>query len=112
LNPPEFWWCCLNPRERNLLMLMLPFFSFAGAYFLKSAWDTYWLTQGLTSASELAEWFEIVYDLTEGTISPDGETVTEVLFFGMTFWPAFYAFSLTDDFICTEECLYLRFDRS
>lgn len=109
--PFNLWWCCLNPRERNMAIALLPFFLGSGSYVYRSVYDAAWSGTGFSPTGTMSNTFIQQFSLTPGTVSPDGETVIEVLFFGLDFWSQLLAFSLTPDFICSEPCQIVTFGR-
>lgn len=69
----------------------------------------YWLALGYAPDNAMVQWFIAIYGLEPGVIlDPDGNPI-DVLYFELTFWSQFYAFSLTDDFICAEPCRVLAY---
>lgn len=105
----EFWWCCLNPRERNLVLFLLPRFAFVGSYIKQDDYNLYWAVQGYLPNNAMVVFFQRTYGLTPGTID-DGEGGTiPVYFFDLSYWSQVTVFSHTDAFICAQPCKILRF---
>jgi len=103
------WWCCLNPRERNALTALLPYFAFAGSYIRQDTFYLYWYALGFAPDNAMVEWFISIYALQAGEIPNGEEPPIPVFFFELVWWSQFYAFSLTDDFLCTEPCRILTY---
>lgn len=105
----KLFWCCLNPRERDLLTLCLFRFVVSPGYMMKTEFDSYWLTMGFSPASELARQFVADYRLTLTVVTVAEEEEVEVYTFDAAVMSLLYEFSLTDDFICAEPCFILRY---
>jgi len=109
VEPFDLWWCCLNPRERNSIVLLI------GAWFTNNEYITQFgftliaFTTGLASLTLVSEYFIQHYGLTAGIIIDEEGEPVNVYFFDEELWAAFYAFSLTDEFICSEPCKLLTF---
>lgn len=105
-----FWWCCENPREKNLLTLLLGSFAFAGSYVLKSSFDYYWLALGFVPEVDAVPVdFVTRYRLIIGIVPGTEEDPVPCYFFDIDFWSVFYYFSLSDDFLCGGLCEVLTF---
>lgn len=110
-NQIDLWWCCLNPRERNLVILMLPFFSSTDAYFPRASFDAYWASVGMSGTGAMAMAFINLYALTEGVHPLPGGGEIPVLFYDIGYWTQVLAFSITAAFTCTEPCKVLTFGK-
>jgi len=107
--PFSDWWCCLNPRERNMVSALIVEWLTNDEFITLESYTILAFTFGLAALTEVNAYFIIHYGLTEGIwIDPDNNPV-QVLYFDSTLWPSFYAFSLTDDFVCLEPCELLTF---
>lgn len=103
------FWCCLNPVERGITTALL-FFWFGGTgYVEKITYDALWLATGAPSLLPRKGNYTWVFNLTPGVVDVPGVGPVDVLFFGASFWPFMYQFSLTDAFLCPEPCPFLVF---
>jgi len=86
-----------------------------GSWFLNNEYVTQFqftlfsFATGLASLTLVSEYFIQHYGLTSGTIIDEEGDPVAVYFFDSELWPAFYVFSLTDDYICAEPCSLLTF---
>lgn len=103
------WWCCLNPRERNALTALLPYFAFAGSYVRQDVFYTYWLALGFAPDNAMVVWFISIYALIAGTVDDGSGGTIDVFFFDLVWWSQMYTFSLTDGFICAMPCRILTY---
>jgi hypothetical protein len=110
-QPFSDWWCCLNPRERNTLIVLIGSWFTNPTYIGRATFDALVLVTGESSSILMLEYFMLHYSL-EYQLIPCGEDcfIDAVVFIG-DLWPALYAFSLTDDFICAEPCIILTFSQ-
>ncbi len=108
-TPMNVWWCCLHPRERNMITLLIAAYITNPAYILRTAYDLLIFVTGRAAFINMNAQFEITYGLTPGTIlDPDGVPI-DVVFFDELQWPVFLAFSLTPEFICAAQCKLFTF---
>ena len=109
VQPFSAWWCCLNPRERNQLTLLIPSYFANNEYVTQFQYQLYAVVTGLAALTKVNAYFVGHYALTAGTILDDEDLPVAVYFFDDQFWPALLAFSTTDDFICGGQCKLLTF---
>jgi len=108
-QPFKTWWCCLNPRERTALQLLVIAYFSNEEYITESAYTVIAFMSGLASSILMDEYFISHYGLTAGIIIDEEELPVSVFFFDTTFWPAMLEFSLTDEFVCLAPCKLLTF---
>lgn len=103
------WWCCLQSTERAAFALGAASIGTGQTYIYAAIFDAVWVTAAGYSALERAEIFKSSYGLTAGVISCGEDCFIDVYFMNLTYWAEVYAFSLTDEFICSEPCKLLTF---
>jgi len=110
INAPfSNWWCCLNPRESNTIVLTLALFVTNPLYIERAAFDLMVAATGEASSIKMLESFMTVYSLEYGTV-PDGEGgEKEVVLPTDGFWVAMLAFSFTPEYVCAGKCKLLTF---
>lgn len=107
--PFEAWWCCLNPRERNTLAALAPFYGINSTYVGRATFDAIVTLTGENSSIEMLEYFMIHYSLRYEDIPCGEDCIIEAVVWTDQFWAAMYLFSLTDAFICLARCKLLTF---
>jgi hypothetical protein len=108
-EPFKTWWCCLNPRERTAIQLLIVLWIGNNEYCLQTQYTVVAFISGLASSILMDDFFKAHYGLTDGFIPNGDDPPIAVVFFDTTLWPLLYAFSLTDDFICDVPCKLLTF---
>lgn len=108
-QPFSQWWCCLNPRERNTISLLVPFYVTNDEYITQSNFTIIAIITGLASSILMDEYFLMHYGLTSGLIFPEDAPPISVFFFDSELWAQIFIFSTTDAFICTARCAILTF---
>jgi hypothetical protein len=78
-------------------------------YIEKATFDVYWAAFGIVPGNAMYTAFVNLYALQAGEIPNGEEPPIPVYFLDLDYWSQMYTFSLTDDFICTEPCLIIRF---
>ncbi len=108
-EPFKAWWCCLRPQERQTLSVLAAMWFTNPTYVHRDVYLALIALTGENSSINMLEYFELHYGL-EHVLIPCGEdcTIDAEVFTG-DFWPYLYAFSLTDDFICSAPCKNLTF---
>lgn len=89
-------------------MLLVSYFA-NNEYVTQSAYTVISFVSGLASLTMVNEFFIAHYGLTSGVIFDEEDLPVAVFFFDTEFWPLFYAFSLTDPFLCSEPCMFFEF---
>lgn len=107
----SWWWCCLNPREKNTLLGIMPFFTISGSFIEATTFRAICVITGELSNSELFENFINTYLLTHGYIEVPDEPPLEVYYFDTLFYVQLAAFLLTTEAACTEPCGLRPFPR-
>lgn len=105
----EKWWCCLNPVEKSAFTLGAVSVGLGQTFIYAATFDALWLAAIGSSPSERRASFVASYFLTFGQISCGEDCFIDVYFMDLGYWAEVYAFSLTDDFICSEPCKILTF---
>lgn len=104
----EKYWCCLNERERDILAACIVPIILGTGYIDKVSFDALWVLFGITPDTAMQNSFVDMYALTLTLVEIEGVPVP-VYEGDLTWWALFYAFSLTDPFICIEPCFILRY---
>ena len=108
-EPFDQWWCCLNPRERNTIKLLTTAWFSNNEYILQSSYFFIAITTGLAGLTQVNQYFQDHYGLTDGFIyDPDGLPIP-VFFFDTTLWPLLYAFAFTSNYLCDDPCEAFEF---
>lgn len=108
-TPTKAYWCCLNPRERQMITLLIGAFAVNPEYVTQATYTVFTFLTGRAAFILMNAQFLITYGLTEGEIINEDGLPVPVVFFDLEQWSEFYAFSLTDDFICLAPCKFLTF---
>lgn len=109
VEPFEKWWCCLNPRERNTLAALAPFWAINPTYVGRATFDAIVALTGEASSIKMLEYFMLHYSL-EYQLIPCGEDCwIDAVVWVDGFWAALYLFAQTDSFICAKPCTLLTF---
>jgi len=105
----KIWWCCINPEEKALLIILLALsFSLTG-YVERSVYDGLLISTGVGSPLKRGECFTATYYLTPGVFVPiDGEPI-DVVYFGLVFWLAFAVFVASPENDCSDGCRELNY---
>jgi hypothetical protein len=80
-----------------------------GSYIRRDVFDAYWFALGYAPNNAMVQWFIVIYSLIPGEIPNGDEPPIPVLFLEPVYWSQLYAFSMTDDFICSTDCRQLRY---
>lgn len=78
-------------------------------YIKQSDYTIIAFVSGLVLSIKMDEYFRQHFGLTEGIIVDEEELPVDVFFFDQVFWAAFLIFAQTNEFICTQKCLILRY---
>jgi len=108
-EPFSAWWCCLNPRERNTLIALVSLWFTNPTYVGRATFDVIVALTGEGSSIKMLEYFMLHYSLQYQDIPCGEDCIIEAVIWTSDFWPALYAFSLTDEFICANPCMNLTF---
>jgi len=107
--PIDAWWCCLNPRERNSLILLNGAWFTNPTYVGRATYDAMMTVTGENSCILMHDVFRQTYGLHYELIPCGEDCFIDAVIFDGDFWPLLYAFSLTDEFICSIPCKLLTF---
>jgi len=102
------YWCCLNERESYILSFCLVPIVLGTGYVEKTTFDAAWLLFGISPGTPMQNAFVDMYALTLTEV-PSGDSFILAYVGDLSWWGIFYAFSLTDDFICVDRCFQLRY---
>lgn len=104
VSPFDLWWCCLNPRERQTLTLLVASWFTNPTYIGRASFDILVTVTGEGSSIKMLEYFMLLYGL-EYQLIPCGEDCfIDAVVFTSVFWASLAVFSTTDGFICAEPC--------
>lgn len=104
VEPFKFWWCCLNPRERNTLIALVVAWLTNPTYIGRASFDIIVTVSGENASIKMLDWFMLFYGL-EYQLIPCGEDCfIDAVVFTSGLWAQLALFSTTDDFICTTPC--------
>lgn len=109
-TPISVWWCCLNPRERTMISLLIGSYFANNEYVLASTYTLYAFITGMAVSIKMDTHFKALYGLTDGTILDEEGDPVAVVFFDALTWANFYTFSQTADFTCPDPCSLLGFN--
>jgi len=108
-TPINRWWCCQNPRERNMTVFLIGAYVANDEYVTLAQYTVFSFLTGMAALSLLSASYVERYGLEYGSIIDGEGNPTAVYFFDAEQWAEFYVFSLTDAFICTSPCQLLTF---
>lgn len=105
----ERWWCCLNPLERGAFQIVQAQWEPVLPFIFKVLFDGYWTLGGGLSNSLRKESFIRSYNLTLGTITPEGAPEVEVYYMDRLYWKEIYDYVTENGSGCARQCRILRF---
>lgn len=105
----SLFWCCLNPRERNVLTALLAFYALGTGYITEDEYTVLWATQGYLTTNKLVVVFDQTYGLRKSQITDIEGNVIDIRVFDGWFWPALVIFSFENGLFCANKCSYLTF---
>lgn len=108
-EPYEQWWCCLNPRERDTIKLLTPFWFANHSYIEAFQFTLIAFATGMAGLTLVNQYFLDHYGLTEGIIINEEGDPVNVLFFDPELWPLLYAFAFNENYLCSDPCEAFRF---
>lgn len=105
---PELWYCCLNPRERNQILLCLPFFVVSGSFIEKTTFDAFTVVTGLATINKLIVLWKLTYHMYDDVIVIPDEPPLLIVRFEPLFWLQLSAWLAANGTSCAGLCAFVE----